>query len=73
MTIKEALNQYSTNDIQTTLGDNIVTVCWRLYGSLSEHNQAVLMALNIRYDWDRIAPASLIRYFPEYVNNLIEI
>jgi hypothetical protein len=73
MTVKEAMDNYSTDVFQPSKGDNINRVCWQLYQSLDEKLIAILMQINIRYDWDYLKPGAEIKYLPKDVCEQITI
>ena len=73
MTVKEALDNYSTDVFQTSKGDNINRVCWQLYKSLDEKLISILMQINVRYDWDYLKPGSEIKYLSKDVCEQITI
>lgn len=73
MTVKEALDNYSLNTFQPSKGDNINRVCWQIYQSFDEKLIAILMKINVRFDWDYIKPGVDIKYLPIDVCNRIEL
>lgn len=73
MTVKEALDNYSLSIFYPSKGDNINRVCWQIYQSLDEKLIAILIEINVRFDWDYLKPGAEIKYLPIDVCNKIDI
>lgn len=73
MTVKEALDNYSLSTFYPSKGDNINRVCWQIYQSLDEKLIAILIEINVRFDWDYLKPGAEIKYLPIDVCNKINI
>lgn len=73
MTVKEALDNYSLSTFYPSKGDNINRVCWQIYQSLDEKLIAILIEINVRFDWDYLKPGAEIKYLPIDVCNKIDI
>jgi len=73
MTVKEALDNYSLSTFYPSKGDNINRVCWQIYQSLDEKLIAILIEINVRFDWDYMKPGAEIKYLPIDVCNKIDL
>lgn len=73
MTVKEALDNYSLSTFYPSKGDNINRVCWQIYQSLDEKLIAILIEINVRFDWDYLKPGAEIKYLPIDVCNKIDL
>lgn len=64
MTISEKVQKVGYKIVTSSVGDSIVTLCFRAYGEHSDMGLTVLTYLNHRLDWDNLEVGTEIRYIP---------
>ena len=74
MTVNEMLQTYPILSYRPSAGENLFSVCRRVYGNQTDQQLAFLVAANRRYDWSCLQAGAFIQYVaPEFIKYFNEI
>ncbi len=74
MTVNEMFQTYPTLAYRPSAGENLFSVCRRIYGVQTDQHLKFLVSANRRYDWSCLQAGAVIQYVSdEFVKYFKEI